>query len=98
VIHVGINRTDSGIVGGVAFDQAAEVASFNHTCAWRRRADDPRVLNAQHRPCSARCGRVPVSFEPARWVRQYTPFGRGGPLVVEPRCDWERSPRTKVSL
>ena len=48
VIDVGMNRTDDGLKGDVAFAEASEVAARDHAGPRRRRADDHRLPAAQH--------------------------------------------------
>ncbi len=48
MIDVGINRTDAGLVGDVAYAAAAERARADHARPRRRRPDDDRDAAAQH--------------------------------------------------
>ena len=49
VIDVGINRTDAGLVGDVEFRVCKRGCGRDHAGSRRRRADDDRDVDGQHR-------------------------------------------------
>jgi len=79
VIDVGINRTTAVSSATLHLTRQPGWPRRSHPCQ-RCRADDDRLSLAQHITRRARRIRDHMSPEPVRWVRQYTPSGRRGPV------------------
>ena len=90
MIDVGINRTEAGLVGDVAFAAAAERARADHARAGRRRPDDDRDAAAQHAARGQGAGGLSARPAPGRLVAGVAGAGAAGRRCS---CGWYTAAR-----